>query len=74
MKANDRAENAVNAFDASPENIKQIVLELMAAFHMRNGVQHPDGSLGTIVISPKQFRDCLAYMTSISPGAKHNAV
>lgn len=25
----------------------------------RNGVQHPDGSMGTVEVTPKQFRDAI---------------
>lgn len=38
------------------------ILEIVANFHIRNGVKHPDFSMGEIKITPGEFNDCLAYM------------
>jgi hypothetical protein len=38
------------------------IQEIVSHFHYRNGLEHPDGSLGEIKISPKQLRDALAYV------------
>ena len=38
----------------------RIVHELMSHHHLRDGVKHGDGSMGTIRITPKELRDCLA--------------
>jgi hypothetical protein len=40
---------------------KELVMVVVSHFHLRNGQNHPDGSRGTIEISPKQFNDILAY-------------
>ena len=38
------------------------VMALVALYHYRDGRSHPDGSMGTIDISPGQLRDLLAYV------------
>lgn len=40
---------------------KQMIMQIKANFHMRNGKKHEDGSMGVIDITPKQLNDCLAY-------------
>lgn len=54
-----------DAFDSAPENIREIVMEIVANFHYRDGKPHEDGSKGTVRISPKQFNDCLAFMFKV---------
>lgn len=50
----------------SKENLKKI----LSNFHLRNGKQQKDGSLGEIQITPGEFRDALfsAYLEGISGG------
>lgn len=50
------------AFDTLPEDQKELVMEVVANFHYRNGKLHPDGSMGTVNITNRQFNDCLAAM------------
>lgn len=38
------------------------IMEIVANFHIRNGVKQPDFSMGEIKITPGQLNDCLAYM------------
>ena len=42
-------------------NYIEEILETVSYFHYRNGVQHDEGSMGTIEITPKEFKDVLAY-------------
>jgi len=41
---------------------KELVMEVVANFHFRDGVHNPDGSMGTVKITNWQFNDCLAFM------------
>lgn len=41
---------------------QEIIKEIVANFHYRDGKKHEDGSWGTIEITPKEFMDCLAYL------------
>lgn len=50
-----------NAFDKLREDKQQIVMEIVANFHYRNGNNHLDGSKGDIEISPGELNNCLAY-------------
>ena len=52
------------SFDAVPESLKNPIIAIVANFHYRDIYVYPDGSMGTIKISPKQFRDCLAYIVA----------
>jgi hypothetical protein len=47
---------------ALSEAEKQLVLELITCFHIRNDTQHEDGSRGDIKITPKEMNDILAYL------------
>lgn len=47
-----RAENC-----KTPIPISDQVKIIVSKYHLRNGVQHPDGSLGTIEITPRQLRE-----------------
>lgn len=38
------------------------IQEIVAAYHVRNGVKHNDGSMGEVRMSPKELRDLLAFM------------
>lgn len=56
------------AFVATEDlELREIINEVVANFHMRDGAAHPDGSRGSIKISPDQLRDCLAYMATRMP-------
>jgi hypothetical protein len=48
-------------FDRLSETPQEKVKCLAATYHIRNGVQHPDGSMGEIRITHAQLRDLLAY-------------
>ena len=47
------------------ERITKGIQEIVSAYHYRNGKRNNDGSRGTIRISPKEFRDLLAYMSGV---------
>jgi hypothetical protein len=49
------------SFDRLSELEKEFVMELVANFHYRNGVKHDDGSMGEIIITPRQMNDCIAF-------------
>ncbi len=40
---------------------KELVMQIVANFHYRDGEQNNDGSRGTIKISPGEFNDAIAY-------------
>lgn len=50
-----------DTFDELNDEQSEFVLRLMSNFFYRNGVKHDDGSMGTIKISPKEFRDALSF-------------
>jgi len=48
-----------------PEHEKELIMEIIANFHLRNGVKHSeDESLGEIRITPVQLANCLAWCLS----------
>ena len=47
-------------FDQLSEKEKGQVMEIVANFHYRNGIEQPDGSRGEIKITLKEFNDVLA--------------
>ncbi len=49
-------------FETADEESRELIMEIVACFHFRNGFKNEDGSRGEIDISPKQLRDILAYM------------
>lgn len=49
------------AFDRTSEKERERIMFLLAHFHFRDGKKYDDGSMGTVNISPKQFRDLLAF-------------
>lgn len=51
-------------FDTLCDVYQDDILELVALFHIRNGVKHKDGSLGDIRITLNELKDCLAYKLS----------
>jgi hypothetical protein len=53
-------------FDEADSETMELIRSIVVNFHFRDGHKNSDGSLGTISISPKQFRDCLASMRSIT--------
>ena len=55
---------AKDAFDClKDQRIIQGIQEIVGCYHYRNGKKHNDGSRGEIRLSPKEFRDLLAYMS-----------
>lgn len=55
-------------FDQCDPVTRELVLELLAGYHYRNRVRHPDGSMGEIHITPAEMRDLLAFViTSTIP-------
>ena len=51
----------VGAFEKLDGQKKELVMEIVAHFHYRDGKRQPDGSMGSIEISPGELRDCIAY-------------
>lgn len=45
---------------------KDLIMGIVANFHIRDGVKHDDGSMGTMKITNRQMNDCLAYMIKCS--------
>ena len=55
-----------DSFDITEnEKIQEFIKEIVAIFHQRDAKKHADGSMGTIKISPKQFRDCIAFAVEL---------
>jgi hypothetical protein len=50
------------AWDKLAPKDQEPILEILAQFHFRDGKKYDDGSMGTVYISPKQFRDLLAWL------------
>ena len=50
-----------NKFHTINEDEREFVMECVAHFHYRNGNRWPDGSMGDISMSPKEFNDILSY-------------
>lgn len=48
-------------FDRLTEETKIIVMEIVACFHCRTGINQIDGSRGEIRITPKEMNDMIAY-------------
>ena len=50
---------------------RELVQMIHAHHFIRNGVKHEDGSMGTVVITPKELRDALAYafMAGVNDGS-----
>ncbi|HSW83511.1 MAG TPA: hypothetical protein VLH12_08555 [Usitatibacter sp.] len=49
------------AFTLADWQLRERVNELVGHFHIRDGAKNPDGSRGTIRISPDQLRDVLTF-------------
>jgi hypothetical protein len=56
-------------FDELTEDGQQLIKEVVAWFHYRNGKLQIDGSLGEIGITPKELRDALSYTFSLGKGS-----
>jgi len=56
---------AIGKFETLPKLAQEFIKEVVANFHIRNGVKNSDGSMGTIEISPGELRDILAYATGL---------
>lgn len=54
-------EDIAGSFHSVPEEQQEIIMEIVANFHIRNGVKNADGSLGEVKITNKQMNDCLAW-------------
>ena len=48
-------------FSTLNEDDREYIQFLVAYFHYRDGKRHNDGSMGTIDITPGEFRDILAF-------------
>lgn len=51
------------SFDEVDDETKELIMRIVSNFHLRDAVLHEDGSMGTIQISPKQLRDCIAFIS-----------
>lgn len=51
-------------YDRADGRLQETIQEAVANFHYRDGKKHDDGSMGTIVITPGQLRDLLAWFAS----------
>ena len=55
-------EDILGSFKVVNGGQQELIKEIVSLFHYRNGMPNHDGSMGAIVITPKELRDCLAYM------------
>ena len=56
---------ALDAFEKHPdERVRKGIESIISEYLLRDGKQWGDGSVGTIRMSPKEFRDLLAFMAS----------
>lgn len=44
------------------EEKREQIMRIVACFHYRTGVKHPDGSMGEIKITHRQMKDLIAYV------------
>lgn len=62
---------ANGAFDkCADELIKSGIETILSEYLIRDGSEHNDGSVGSIRMSPQEFRDMLAFMGAPEEGAK----
>ena len=50
-----------DAFDRCSPEQQQTVKIIVSEFHFRDGVIHPDGSMGVVRLTPKQLRDAIGF-------------
>ncbi len=50
------------AFLLLDPDLRERVLNIHGEFHIRDGAKNPDGSRGTIRMTPDELRDLLAYL------------
>lgn len=55
-------ENIKGSFEILSDTTKNSVMEIVANFHIRDGVKHSDGSVGTVKITNREMNDCLAFI------------
>ena len=56
---------AMDAFDKHPDELVRIGIEnIIGEYLVRDSKEWNDGSVGTVRMSPKEFRDLLAFMAS----------
>jgi len=54
-----------DAFEKHPDELIRIGIEnIIGEYLVRDGKEWNDGSVGTVRMSPKEFRDLLAFMAS----------
>lgn len=49
-------------FESLTKDEKEVVMKVVADFHIRNAVHQKDGSKGEIRITPGQMNDALAFI------------
>lgn len=52
----------VDSFNHVEESTKDKIHCIMMNFYYKDASHNVDGSLGRVEMSPKELRDCLAYM------------
>ena len=56
---------ALDAYEKHPDELVRTgIKRIISEYLLRDGKQWGDGSVGTIRMSPKEFRDLLAFMAS----------
>ena len=52
-------------FNGAEDEVKEIIINMVASMYYRNGMRHEDGSMGEVTIkSPAQLRDALTFAYS----------
>lgn len=55
-------------FEGLNDSDKELIMRIVANFHVRNGADNYDGSMGEIVITPGQFNRALAIYKKLLSG------
>jgi len=63
-KASVLQDQLKGSFATMPQDTKDLIVEIMSQYHIRDSFIHPDGSQGSMQISPMQMNDALAYLVS----------
>lgn len=63
--------NIAGCFNKLSDKDQDYIMNIVASFHYRNGVKHGDGSRGTVMISPGELNDVIAY-TMIREGVRNH--
>ncbi|MBT7928476.1 hypothetical protein HN682_00970 [Candidatus Peregrinibacteria bacterium] len=60
-KCEKHLKESKGSFDSLSKRNQEVVMEIVANFHIRNGKEHDDGSKGDITITPGEMNDIIAY-------------